>query len=306
MPPFPKPTIRYSYDLDVERRRLRAHRDRRGVPKKSSRSLLIGSWNIANFGLQERRNSDLQLMATMLKWFDVVALQETRENFADLYAVLHEMGRRYRVVMSDPGGNGERMVFVWDDRKVELLDEVGEITVEPSMARYIKLEGVEGIEFTGFDRPPYLANFRLRGTSFSIQLVNVHLYFGSDGQEDRNRRALEVAALARWADLRSKSVYSGARELIVLGDFNMPKARRDGSNVVQEALVSRGLRTPEHSTIIGSSIATDNQYDQVALMPGSQARWTCRWGCSTSMRWCSGSCGSGEIRSSTTRMSGTT
>ena len=93
MPPFPKPTIRYSYDLDVERRRLRAHRDRRGVPRKSARSLLIGSWNIANFGLQERRNSDLPLMATMLKWFDVVALQETRENFANLYAVLHEMGR---------------------------------------------------------------------------------------------------------------------------------------------------------------------------------------------------------------------
>lgn len=47
MPPFPKPKVDFSYDVDVERRRLRAHRDRRGIPAKSADSLLIGSCNPA-------------------------------------------------------------------------------------------------------------------------------------------------------------------------------------------------------------------------------------------------------------------
>ena len=33
--------------------------------------------------------------------------------------------------------------------------------------------------FEGFDRPPYLAAFHLVGTPLSVQLVNVHLFFGS-------------------------------------------------------------------------------------------------------------------------------
>lgn len=214
MPPFPKPRTRFTPDLEMERRRLHAHRRFRGILVKGGKSLLIGSWNLANLGFQVRREVDLRLIATIAKWFDVLAVQECRENFGDLYQILHYMGRRYRVLMSDPGGNGERMVFLWDDTKVELLDEVGEVTVPPSVLRYVKLKGSE-LRFEGFDRPPYLASFRLRRTSFSVQLANVHLYYGSDGQEDRERRdrerrALETAAIARWAKLRSSSMFSGA------------------------------------------------------------------------------------------------
>ena len=43
--------------------------------------------------------------------------------------------------------------------------------------------------------------------------------------------------------------------MIALGDFNMPKPRRDGGNIVYDALTSRGLVTPPHSTVVGSSIA---------------------------------------------------
>jgi hypothetical protein len=68
----------------------------------------------------------------VLGWFDVVAVQECRENFADLYAALHYMGPRYRAVMSDAGGNNERMVFVYDQRKLQLLDEVGEVALAPA------------------------------------------------------------------------------------------------------------------------------------------------------------------------------
>ncbi|MGE3495029.1 MAG: endonuclease/exonuclease/phosphatase family protein [Gemmatimonadales bacterium] len=272
MPPFPKPTVDYAYDLAVERRRLRAHRRARAMPRKGPGRLLVGSWNIANFGLQERRNDDLALIAELLSWFDVVAVQECRENFADLYQVVHLMGTKYQVLMSDAGGNNERLVFIYDRRKLGLLDEIGEVSIAPSRAKSVKLEP-EGAPFVGFDRPPYLASFNLTGTPLSVQLVNVHLFFGSPGPADVARRALEVKAVARWAALRNQSPYAGARELIALGDFNMPKARRDGGNVVYDALTSRGLVTPGHSTVVGSSIASDNQYDQVAMFPKTTKAW---------------------------------
>ncbi|HEV8357140.1 MAG TPA: hypothetical protein VGQ17_10290 [Gemmatimonadales bacterium] len=108
----------------------------------------------------------------------------------------------------------------------------------------------------------------------SVQLHNVHLFFGSDSEKaDIERRALETRAVARWTALRNKSRYAGARELIALGDFNMPKTRKDGTNIVYSALTSGGLVTPAHSGQIGSSIASDNQFDQVAMFPKTTQAW---------------------------------
>jgi hypothetical protein len=53
-----------------------------------------------------------------LSWFDVIAVQECRENHADLYEIAFRMGKKYRVVMSDPGDNHERLAFLYDSRKL--------------------------------------------------------------------------------------------------------------------------------------------------------------------------------------------
>lgn len=73
--------------------------------------------------------------------------------------------------------------------------------------------------------------------------------------------------------LRNKSRYARARELIALGDFNMPKTRKDGTNIVYSALTGGGLVTPEHSGQIDSSIASDNHFDQVAMFPKTTQAW---------------------------------
>jgi endonuclease/exonuclease/phosphatase family metal-dependent hydrolase len=272
MPPFPTPTVAYHYDVEVERAALRAHKNARQVPGKAAGTLLLGSWNIANFGAQERRECDLQLIAEVVSWFDVIAIQECRDDFADLYDVVGYLGPRYRVVMSDAGGNNERLVFIYDQKKLGLLDEIGEVAFAPSMAKDVTLQGIDQA-FTSFDRPPYLASFNLVRTPLSVQLLNVHLFFGSNGDPDIDRRALETAAIAKWADVRNRSKYAGARELLAIGDFNMPKARRDGTNIVYDALTSRGLVTPTHSGMIGSSIASDNHFDQVAIFPSTTRDW---------------------------------
>ena len=79
------------------------------------------------------------------------------------------------------------------------------------------------------------------------------------------RRALETFAVAKWCDLRKKSKFSFTRELMALGDFNMPKA--EPGDPIYKALTSLGLELPDHSTQISSSISTDANYDQIAFLP---------------------------------------
>ena len=267
MPVFPKPRVQFSYDVVTEIKALRAHRTTRKVPKKEADTLLVGSWNVANLGAQARRRDDLLLIAEILTWFNVVALQECRDNFSDLADILHSMGNRYAYVMSDASGNNERMAFVYDRKKLKLLEEVGEISLPPAQARLVTIPGVKA-KFEGFDRTPYLASFVL-SERLSVLLINVHLFYGSTAKAHIHRRALETAAVARWAALRRKSRYSFAREVVALGDFNMPKPTKEGGNIVYDALTSRGLVYPEDSAEIGSAIASDNHYDQVAIFPST-------------------------------------
>lgn len=263
MPEFAKPVFDYSFHLSTEVRRLRLHRDHREIPPRAPGELLIATWNIANFGAQDRLPPHRHLIAEIVSWFDVVAIQEVRDNFAELEDLLERLPSSYRTVFSDVAGNNERMAFIYDSKKLTLLEKIGEIAVPPGDHRYIKLEGVTS-KFSGFDRNPYLASFRIGRTS--IILVNVHLYFGSESKANVERRSLETYAVARWADLRRKSQFAFTRELIVLGDFNMPKALP--GDPIYDALTKRGLELPEHSSEVGSSIASDHQYDQIAFLPG--------------------------------------
>lgn len=80
------------------------------------------------------------------------------------------------------------------------------------------------------------------------------------------QRRRPLYAVARWADLRRRSPRAYSRDIVALGDFNLPKA--EPGDPIYEALTRRGLHLPKHSTQIGSTIGTDNHYDQVAFFPG--------------------------------------
>jgi endonuclease/exonuclease/phosphatase family metal-dependent hydrolase len=173
------------------------------------------------------------------------------------------MGGTWRMLFSDTAGNDERMAFLYDSRKAKVLEEIGEIAVPPKDLPHIKLPGVTET-FHGFDRNPYLATFQVGQTS--LLFVNVHLCYGSEAKTDMNRRALETFAVARWADQRRKSEFSFAREVVALGDFNMPK--QDPGDPIFQALTSKGLEVPKHTSEVGSNQASDKHYDQIAFFPG--------------------------------------
>jgi endonuclease/exonuclease/phosphatase family metal-dependent hydrolase len=267
MPVFPKPKFPFSYDVEAERGRLNDHRKARRIPRRSKDKLLLATWNIANLGAQERRSQDRDLLAEIISWFDLVAVQEVRENFGELFDIHDKLPDSYRVLMSDSAGNNERMAFLYDGRKLQVLEEIGEIAFPPSLYDSIKLKG-NPLRFDGFDRTPYLAAFRFAETSFVF--VNVHLYYGTAQTPSVNRRQLETYAVAKWSARRQKSQFSFTRELVTLGDFNMPKS--EPGDAIFDALTRLGLEVPLHSTQIASSIASDANYDQIAFLPGTTQR----------------------------------
>lgn len=273
MPSFPKPSFDYTVNLSKEIKALRTYRDSKPsiqIPLSTATNLRIATWNIANLGGQEREDAHLKIIAEILSWFDVIAVQEIKENSAHFQSIVGLMGKSYSFIFCDEGGNNERMAYVFNTKKIKLLHEVAELAIPPSEYRNIKLPGVTQT-FDGFDRSPYMVSFRT--ATFEFTLLNVHLYFGDDGEEKSiNRRCLEAYCVGRWAELRGKSkyTYNGIKNVFALGDFNLPKL--DDKDKIYKALVARGLQLPDHTTKVYSNINDDKAYDQIAFLPDSKTR----------------------------------
>jgi len=267
---FPKPDVAFSFDVGKEIQRLRDYpaqegKEDRTVPRKSQDHLLLATWNIANLGVQARREQDYQLIAEMINWFDLIAVQETNADLSGLRGIQAHLPTHYRAIFSDPGGNAERFTFIYDPHKVEVLEEVGHVTIPPDDFDSIHLPDVQA-PFVGFSRNPYLVAFEAEGLRFV--LANVHLYFGDDDEKASiDRRCLEAYAVGRWADLRRDDDDAFTPNVLALGDFNLPL--RNETDPIYQALTARGLTLPPHKTKVGgSNVQDDQQFDQMAVFPG--------------------------------------
>lgn len=271
MPPFPKPRFKYEYDVDTEIAGLRRYRDTvpgRQIPARADGELLLATWNIANLGVQDRLDSDYRLIAEIMSWFDLIAVQELNDNLRGILAIHEQLPARYRLLFSDASGNLERQAFLYDQTKVTQLEEVGRLSIPPSQLAQIKLPG-STVHFPGFDRGPYLATFE--AGSLRFLLTSVHLFYGSEQPADLQRRTLETFAVAWWAHRRHADKNSYVPNIVPLGDFNLPKAAP--GDPIYDALTRRGLEVPPHSSQIASAIASDNQYDQIAFFAGDMRNY---------------------------------
>lgn len=262
MPAFPKPAFTYNFSVKDQIDLLLAHKETRHIPAKSKTKLLIASWNIANLGLHKRWTIHAALIAEIIDWFDLIAIQEVNVNLEGLRQIEAALPSHYNLLFSDKAGNNERFAYIFDSRVVKQLEMVGEVAIPPKDHKYIKLPGVTS-SFTGFDRNPYLGSFQWRNTNFV--LLNVHSYFGSNSKKNIHRRALETYAIARHTDLMGNSKYAFSDKIIALGDFNLPLV--ETGDLIYKALVKRGLELPKHSTKVYSNIADDKMYDQIAFLP---------------------------------------
>jgi endonuclease/exonuclease/phosphatase family metal-dependent hydrolase len=267
MPPFPKPTGAFIVNVPKEIKNLSNYKKNkagRNIPKSSSNNIILAAWNLANFGTQKREIPHLKIIAEMISWFDVIALQEINDNLESLRELQKLLPKNYQAIFTDASGNNERMCYLFNNKKVKLMEKVGEIAIAVEDLADIKLPNIDS-EFKGFSRSPFLATFCVK--DFVFALINVHSYFGDDTEKKSiERRSLEAFCVARWADLRRKSKNCYTQNIIALGDFNLPKIEE--GDMVYKALLAKGFEMPEHSSKIYSNINDDKHYDQIVFMPG--------------------------------------
>lgn len=251
--------------------------------RKSDGSLLLATWNIRDFdsnkfGWGPRLPETFYYIAEMIACFDLVAIQEVNRDLGPLKTVMNILGREWDYIVTDvtegPGGNGERMAFVFNTEKVWFRKIAGEVVLpdgqlvvarkkvkdeEPSIARTT----VETRQ--QFARSPFLVAFQSGWFRFS--LCTVHIYYGADAGDQLQQRIDEIRKLIGFFAKRQDSEKPETNSLgavenyILLGDFNVVSPEHE----TMKALQSKGFKVP--AEIDGTKVRkTGNHfYDQIAV-----------------------------------------
>ena len=235
--------------LKVLRERIAAAK----IPSsKLDESLNLATWNVREFGKKERLKASIHYIAEIIGQFDVVALVELRDNVSDLSRVLSILGPYWHVVFSDyitdAGGNRERIAYVYDKRAVTFTGLAAE--ADPSR----KKKGTEYLSKISWWRAPYMASFR--AGNFDFVCVAAHIRWGT-GEDERIEPLRQLAA---WIDKRSRDKYTTDKDIVLVGDFNIPKE----NDALFKAITSKGLRMPTALRgLHGSNLAKNKRYDQI-------------------------------------------
>ncbi|OYW74362.1 MAG: hypothetical protein B7Z37_18125 [Verrucomicrobia bacterium 12-59-8] len=191
------------------------------VPQKDlDKHLLVATWNLREFGAAKygpRTTESLYYIAEVMSHFDLIAVQEVRSDLKALDQLMSILGQsmwKYIVTDVTQGrqGNDERLAFIYDTRKLSFGGLAGEIVPEQT-----KKENGQLVADAAYARSPYMAGFRAGWFRFSI--CTGHLYYG-EGEKD-TQRIKEMGDLVRQLQKRVNDSDRWARNIIVLGDFNI-------------------------------------------------------------------------------------
>ncbi len=179
----------------------------------------------------------LLCIAEIVSRFDVVALQEARENLKALRHLLKALGPNWGLSLTDvtegSPGNGERMAFLFDTRRVVPSGLACEIVVPEEQLDRVGPDALT----RQFARTPYAVSFR-SGTKTFI-LVTLHVLYGEREEE----RLPELRAIAEWLAGWARDINGWDHNLIALGDFNIDRT----GDALHDAFVSTGLDIPQDS-----------------------------------------------------------
>jgi endonuclease/exonuclease/phosphatase family metal-dependent hydrolase len=257
-----QPNFTFNFNVNTELQNLEEHKILRQIPDKRNDRLLIASWNLTNFGLQNRRPDHLKIMSKIISYFDLIAIQEIADNLDHFNEMLSLLGSEWDSVYTDIAGNQERLGYIFDKNKVQPVGLVSELALRGYEKKKITIQLgdiEESMTFEGFNRNPYMINFK--SGNFNFTVVNVHLYWSN-----YNMRILEAKALSAWAKNRVKKEFPPNNDIILIGDFNMEYV--EPGDKIYDALKSYGLTLPKHQTqILGTNLAGEYHYDEVAFFP---------------------------------------
>lgn len=161
------------------------------------------SWNIQDFG-KTKSNEELEQMAEILRYADIVALQEVVAGYGGAQAVarlsdeLNRKGAQWDYVISDPTNSpkyaAERYAFLWKTKHVK-------IKKRGKLISALKKE---------VDREPFALDFYVNGEKFTVLNFHSRPYYKNPQEE--------ISAITRH--IRSLL----ASPLLLVGDFNLTES----------------------------------------------------------------------------------
>jgi endonuclease/exonuclease/phosphatase family metal-dependent hydrolase len=229
-----------------------------GVPERvRSSRLLLATWNIREFESAKygaRQREALYYIAEIIDHFDIVAVQEVRDDLSSLEKVMDILGGWWEYLLTDvtegQQGNLERMAFVYDTRKVRFGGLAGEIVVPP----------VDKNTPSGqYARTPFMVGFRTGWFKFTI--CTTHIYYGESVAEDP-QRLKEIQLLAKHLAATVTKDQAWAKNMILLGDFNIFGT----DDETFKALAKPGFQIHPKLLGIGSNVDQSKHFDQIAFI----------------------------------------
>ncbi|MBA6152842.1 endonuclease/exonuclease/phosphatase family protein [Gelidibacter maritimus] len=248
---------------------LKADLDSKIPFKKLDKNLLIATWNIRAFGnLTRKWDSDdedspkrdlhsVLCIAEIISRFDVIAIQEVKDNIRALRDTLKVLGKNWSFILTDVNkgkvGNGERMAYLFDTRRVHLSGLAGELVVPEEWEDNIGKHALS----KQFVRSPYAVSFQSNKHTFI--LVTLHILYGKSPQS----RIEELRGIAKWLYSWADSINAYHQDFIALGDFNIDER----GDLLEETFLSEGLYIPpqlQNENVTRSIFDTTKFYDQIA------------------------------------------
>jgi endonuclease/exonuclease/phosphatase family metal-dependent hydrolase len=248
---------------------LKADLDSKIPSKRLDKNLLIATWNIRAFGnLTRKWDSDNEdspkrdlhsvlCIAEIISRFDVIAIQEVKDNIRALRDTLKVLGKNWSFILTDVNkgkvGNGERMAYLFDTRRVHLSGLAGELVVPEEWEENIGEYALS----KQFVRSPYAVSFQSNKHTFI--LVTLHILYGNSPQS----RIEELRGIAKWLYSWADSINAYHQDFIALGDFNIDER----GDLLEETFLSEGLYIPpqlQNEDITRSIFNATKYYDQIA------------------------------------------
>lgn len=238
------------------------------IPSKTlGTTLLLATWNIREFGTSKYGGRSLEAyyyIAEIISKFDLIAIQEVREDLSALKKLLSILGKHWSYVFTDVTqggqGNGERLAFVYDTRKVRFGGLAGEMVLPPFETKDPQSGQTIYEPVKQLARTPYICGLEAGWIRF--QLTTVHILYGSSAADDPDRVA-EIKAVATTMAKRASDKYAWSENMVLLGDFNIYSPKDQTYQQIEAA----GFMIPEDlKKLPGSNVPKNKFYDQIAFM----------------------------------------
>jgi len=232
------------------------------IPERSiDKTLMLATWNIREFDSAkygERSKEPLFYIAEIISCFDIIAVQEVREDLSALNKLMKILGGYWKCLLTDitrgGQGNGERLVYLYDSRKINFGGLACEIVIPSEKKNGKKLEPAKQIA-----RTPFMVGFQAGWFKFTI--CTVHILYG-EAAPNNPERVEEIKKLAEILADEIDNKYAWSKNMFLLGDFNIFKT----TDETMKAITDAGFFVPEQMQVLPSNVPQDKHYDQIAFI----------------------------------------